>query len=499
MVQTQTDIPPGRIDAALNALDTLASESLAKTGVPGMAIAVVHHDQQIFARGYGVRAAGTSDAVDADTVFRLASVSKPLASTVTAGLVGDGHVSWDARIGDIDPAIEMFDPWVTRELTIRDLLCHRSGMPEYGSDHLVDLGFDRATIFHRLRYLRPDSSFRSHYAYNNITYSLGHVAAAGAAGMLWEDACVERLYKPLGMARTSTRYADFLATPNRAIEHQRIEGKWVHNGPSEDDAAAPAGNVSSSVNDMSRWLRLQLGMGMFEGRQLIAAEALGETHRPQIANNRPPDPNIPTGFYGLGWNVGITPGGQVQLSHSGAFFMGAGTTVYMVPAAQLGIVVLSNAFPIGLVEAMAVSFLDLVANGTLSRDWLELYMQGLTAVFQAFVDKVAPYDYSAPPAIPTPALPAAAYAGSYDNDLYGPATVVEQGGSLVLQYGPRPLTYPLAHYDRDIFIYQPGGENSPATSGARFTIGPGGQAIEVLLDNLNMFGQGSFTRMPDAT
>ena len=121
MVQTQTDIPPGRIDAALNALDTLASESLAKTGVPGMAIAVVHHDQQIFARGYGVRAAGTSDAVDADTVFRLASVSKPLASTVTAGLVGDGHVSWDARIGDIDPAIEMFDPWVTRELTIRDL------------------------------------------------------------------------------------------------------------------------------------------------------------------------------------------------------------------------------------------------------------------------------------------------------------------------------------------------------------------------------------------
>ena len=308
-----------RMAAALAMLDTLAQQSLARTGAPGMAVAVVHNDRQIFAKGYGVRDSAGSDPVDPDTVFRLASVSKSLASTVTAALVGDGRVGWDTPIRELMPEVEMSEPWITHAVTIRDCLCHRTGVPDGAGDQNADLGYDRAQLLYRLRFLEPNSSFRSRYGYNNLTYTLGNVAAARAAGLSWEDACVERLYTPLGMRRTSTTYAAFLNTPNHATEHQRIDGRWVHNGPSEDDAEAPAGNASSSVNDLSRWVRLQLGMGRFEGTQLIDAAALGETHRPHIAVGPAQDPNTPPQFYGLGLDVSYRPDGQTQLSHSGAF------------------------------------------------------------------------------------------------------------------------------------------------------------------------------------
>src|SRR5207237_7183712 len=158
-------------------------------------------DKAVYAKGFGVRDVNGKAPVNADTVFQLASVSKPIGAAVVAAFVGDGKITWDSRVNELDPTFVMFDPWVTHEVTIRDMYAHRSGLPEHAGDLLEDLGFTRAEILRRLRYQHPESSFRSHYAYTNFGITAAAVAAVKAYDMEWEGASEEKLYKPLGMTR----------------------------------------------------------------------------------------------------------------------------------------------------------------------------------------------------------------------------------------------------------------------------------------------------------
>jgi len=483
------------VAAALPGLEQLAGEALAKSGVPGMAIAVVHRDRVVFLKGFGVREVGRQGAVGPDTVFQLASVSKPISSTVVAGLVGDGAVAWDDRVNDRDPGFRLHDDWATREVTIRDLLCHRSGLPEYAGDALIELGYDRAEVLRRLRFLRPASSFRAHYAYSNLGFTAGAIAAARAAGRPWEDLCAERLYKPLGMDSTSSRSADYRAAADRATPHTKAGDKWVPGAGFDDDIAAPAGGVSSTAGDLAKWLRLQLGRGLFEGRRVVAAEALAETHRPQVVSVGPKDPAAGRAeFYGLGWVVRYDGDrGRVRLDHSGAFTTGASTAVALRPADGLGIAVLTNAAPVGVAEAVAESFFDLVDDGALKEDRFARFGKRIEVFLEALG---GPRPAPAPPAAPSPPLPPAAYVGTYANDLYGDLAVVEEGGDLVIRLGPKPLTLPLKPRDRDTFLYRPLGDGNPATGGVTFTVGPGRRASGVVLDELDARGQGTFLRTP---
>ncbi len=485
------------MQSAVAQLDALAEQTLARTGIPGMAIGVVWRDEVVYLKGFGVRDAGTTRAVDADTVFQLASVSKPIASTVVAALVGDGVVRWDDRIVDHDPDFQMYDAWVTRQVTLRDMFAHRSGLPDHAGDLLEDLGYDRDAVLYRLRYQRPASSFRSAYAYTNFGLTAAAVAEARAAGRSWEDLSAERLYQPLGMAATSSRFADFEAAPNHALTHVLVDGRYEPKYVRQPDAQSPAGGVSSTVRDLAQWLRLQLGGGRIDGRQVVAAGGLDETHRPQIVSNPAKDPAMDrSGFYGLGWNVSYDDAGRVRWSHSGAFADGAATTVYLVPAEQLGIVVLTNAAPIGAPETVAESFLDLALQGRVTRDWAAL----IAPIFAAMAE--SPYDrgmdFTRPPADARPPLPAASYVGAYANDLYGPAEIVADGDGLVLRLGPAPLSFPLWHYDRDVFAFQPGGENAYGPSAVTFQIGPDQQATSVTIDYLDVDGQGTLVRAPSA-
>src|SRR6202035_4942212 len=163
-------------------------------------------DQVAYAAGFGVRDVDTQEAVNADTVFQLASLSKPVGSTLVAELVGEGKITWDSKISDLDPAFQMYDPWVTREITLADFYAHRSGLPAHAGDLLEDLGFTRQEVLDRLRYQRLDSSFRSHYAYTNFGIPEAGVAATRPYKLPWEDASEQKLYKPLGMNSTSSRY-----------------------------------------------------------------------------------------------------------------------------------------------------------------------------------------------------------------------------------------------------------------------------------------------------
>ncbi len=461
-------------------------------GVPGIAIAVVHRDQVVYKKGFGVRETGKPQRVDADTVFQVASMSKPIASTVFAALVGEGRIGWDDRVIDHDASFRMYDPFVTRELRLRDLLCHRSGLPDHCGDLLEDIGYDRREVLRRLRYQPPDSSFRSQYAYTNFGYSEAGYAAAKASGVEWEDLAANKLFAPLGMKSTSYRFADYAKAKNRALLHVRIDGKWTAKNTRQPDAQSPAGGASSTLNDLVRWMRLQLSDGKFDGRQLVSAAALAETHMPQMVTGFAPDQGR-ISSYGLGWNVSVERGGKVFWKHSGAFSLGMRTEVAILPSEKLGIVVLSNAAPTGVPEGLVESFFDLVLDGKLQRDWVEF----ANRMFDEEIKKELGHerDYSHAPKEPMRPLKLAAYAGKYANDFFGTIELAERDDKLVLRLGPKPMEFELRHWDRDVFIYQPVGESAGGLAGVRFSIDPVREAERVLIENLNIHGQGTFSRV----
>ncbi len=482
-----------KVTAALPELDNTIRAMMKQTGVPGLAVAIVHRDEVVSLKGYGVRQVNRPEPVDADTVFQLASMSKPIAATVVAAVIGDGVVRWDDPIVKHTPEFALQDAWVTREVTLRDMFCHRSGLPDHAGDALEDIGYDRAEVLHRLRYIKPASSFRSTYAYTNFGLTAAAVAAARASGKSWEDLSAERLYRPLDMTRTSSRFKDFMAATNRASGHVKLDGTWVAKYTRDADAQSPAGGVSSSVRDIAQWLRLQLGRGSTGGHKIVDSAALDETHRPQIVSGPPANPMVDrASFYGLGWGVNYDERGTIRWNHSGAFNLGAATCVNVIPSEQLAITVLTNAFPIGVAEAICRIFLDLALTGKVERDWLALFGPALAATMAP--DYGTAVDYAKPPQQPTAALPTRAYAGRYYSDLYGPASILASSDGLALTLGPKPNSYALRHYDRDVFTYQPTGENAYGPSAVTFQIGASGNATAVTIENLDITGQGRFER-----
>lgn len=481
------------IKAALPRLEQFAKDALKESGVPGLAVAVVYKDEVVYLQGFGVRKAGGDEPVTADTVFQLASASKPIASTIVAALVGDKVVSWDTPVQSIDPEFQLSDPWITSQVTLRDLFAHRSGLYGDAGNDLEQLGFERATILARLRYLNPGGPFRASYAYSNFGMTAGGIAAAKAAGKSWEEVAKMRLYKPLGMAHTSSSYQDFIAESNRASLHILVDGAWTPKLTRNAEAQSPAGGVSSSARDMAQWLRLQLGNGSFEGKQLVGKDALEETHQPLILRGPNPITGRPS-FYGLGWSVDYDTAGRLRLSHAGAFSVGARTYVGLIPSEDLGVVVLTNAFPTGVPEAIADTFFDTVLEGKPQRDWLKTWDGLYNALTEGFSSAAAAYQ--TPPKQPSPALPLSAYVGSYANAYVGNIEVVAKDGALQLIMGPQRMAFALEPYARDLFLYYPYEELPAVPSPVTFSIGAQQQATQLVIDDLNGVGQGVFSRVP---
>lgn len=457
-----------------------------------MAIVVVHDDAVVFLKGYGVRRTGSAEPIDPDTVFPLASVSKPITTTVLAALVGEAKAGWNDRIIDHDPRFRLSDPWTTNEVTLADLLCHRSGLPDHAGDQLEDLGYDQAEILRRLRHLKLVSSFRSEYAYTNFGFTAAAVAVARTAGKPWPELAEEKLFEPLGMTATSARFERYANATNRAAAHVRENGEWVARYVRDPDAQAPAGGVSSSARDLARWLRLQLGAGVYEGRRIVDQEALAQTHRPWVARafDRATQK---TSFYGLGWNVDRDDAGRLFLRHSGEFNLGIRTEVALLPREKLGIAILTNAAPTGLPEGITETFFDLVLLGRPRRDWVAF----ANGVFERMDQEArsAVGDYSKLSAVCSPPLPFAAYVGRFENPYFGSLEIVPEQEGLVLRLGPKPLAFALAHWDRDVFLYQPTGESAVGPAAVTFLIGPERAASAVTLEDLVPTGYGTFPRV----
>ncbi|MDP3240734.1 MAG: serine hydrolase [Reyranella sp.] len=490
-VQAQT-ITKEKLTAALPKLRELARQVVAKGEVPGLSIGIVYRDEVVFLEGFGVREAGQPETVTADTVFQLASVSKPLAATVVAALVSDGVVTWDTRIRDLDPNFALPDAYPTAQVTIRDLLSHRSGLAANAGNDIEDLGFSRDEILKRIRYTRPGGSFRADYAYSNFGFTAGAIAATRPTGKGWEQLAEEKVYRPLGMQSTSSRAKDFTLQPNRSSLHVRIDGKWTPLVKRNADAQAPAGGASSNAKDMVQWLRLELGNGRYAGRPLIKEAAIEQTRRPVIIRSVDPKTGV-AGFYGMGWNVDVRERG-VEWSHAGAFSAGARTLVHLLPVEKIGIVILSNAFPTGVPEGLAATFLDDVFTAKPSRDWISHWNEIYDANFGAGAQKTAMTPYASAPASPSPPMPLGAYAGFYNNAYVGDARITEAGGVLSVALGPAGKRFPLKHFNRDLFLYAPFAESPGWMAAVTFLIGPDGKASQVTLENLDEDGMGTLKR-----
>jgi CubicO group peptidase (beta-lactamase class C family) len=483
-------ITPKQIDMAIQALDGIVANALTHSGVPGLAIAVVHNDGVVYAKGFGVRDVGTNQPVDKDTVFQLASVSKPLGATVIARLVGQGVVDWNTRVIKYLPDFALADRDVTRQLALDDLYSHRSGLPEHAGDLLEDMGYNRAQILRKLR-LEPlePAPFRTHYDYTNFGITAAAEAVANASGMSWEKLSRQALYEPLGMSSTSSSYADYAKAPNRAELHVPVGDHWEARYKRNADAQSPAGGASSSVADMAQWLRLQLANGKFDGVQIVDTEALSQTRCPYMMTSPPDTPLERASFYGLGIGLGYDDTGRLRLTHSGAFGLGAATTVAMLPSENLGIVVLTNGMPVGVPEAVAASFFDLVERGRIQRDWLTL----AAAKFAEMFKNPSKLDGATPPANPAPGASNSVLAGTYANDYYGPTRIETRNAGLVLTLGPDSTEFPLQHWDGNTFAYFPSGENAVGISAVSFSV-EGGKAVTVTIENLDKNGLGTFKR-----
>src|SRR5690349_2255986 len=385
--QSQAEAPPPLVPAmplpenavadAVAKLDGIATNLMKKSGVPGMAVAVVHGGKTLYAKGFGVKDVRSGDKIDPDTVFQLASLTKPLSSTVVAHQVGTGAIGWDTPIATKLPWFALSDPAVTQMVSVGDMFSHRSGLPDHAGDMLEDLGYDRRYVLDRLRQL-PLDPYRISYAYTNFGLTAGAEAVAAGAGKPWEDLADEVLLRPLGMASTSFRFADYEARQDRAVGHIHVDGKYEPRYVRDADPESPAGGASSSLNDMTRWLAMVLANGRHEGNQIVDSKALLPAVTPQIVSSPASEPAMRSGFYGFGFNVGTTSAARTEISHSGAFELGAGTNFVILPSADVAIIALTNGTASGVPEALTAQFADLVQFGEVREDWWTLY-QGLLA------------------------------------------------------------------------------------------------------------------------
>ncbi|TCK29007.1 CubicO group peptidase (beta-lactamase class C family) [Ancylobacter aquaticus] len=479
----------GGLEKALADLPAAVESVLKRSGVPGAAVVVVQGGKTVFARGFGVRELGKDAPVDTSTVFQIASMSKPIAATIAAIEVTAGKVSWDDPIEKHLPGFAVGDAYVTAHGTVGDYYSHRSGLPHAAGDTLEDIGFDRKTILERLRML-PLVAFRTSFNYSNFGFTTGAEAVAAAAGKTWHELAQQALYGPLGMTATSSRYADFLTRDNRATLHTLQDGHFVAGFTRDPDQQSPAGGVTSNVVDLAEWLKLLLADGERDGKTLISPAAMLPALRPQAFSSPARTIASRSGFYGFGFNVAVNANGRPDMSHSGAFVTGAATNVHILPSADLGIIVLTNAGPVGAPEAITGHFLDLLQFGEVTRDWYALMHPLLMQNYDPVGDLVG----QTAPISPRPARPLAEYVGTYDSAYFGPATISQGESGLVLTLGPGAIKMPMTHWDGDTFSIAPRSENAPYGSLSSVQFKGQGKPETVRIDYLDDAGLAIWTR-----
>ena len=450
--------PPANFDQRVEELRR-ASET------PGMAIAIVENGKTVVAKGYGVKKIGTSDPVDANTIFMTGSTGKAVTVAALATLVDAGRLGWDDKVVDRLPGFQMYDPWVTREMTVRDLLVHRSGLG-LGAGDLMFVPRSkrtRAQMLEGLKHIKPATSFRSGYAYDNILYTVAGALIEAVSGQTFESYVRDHVFKPAGLVTATSDEPTRLATVNRAYPHGRIDGPVRGLGHQqlldETDqlgaASTPAGLLAMSANDLAKWLTIQLAHGKTpDGGRLFSEVSSATMWQPQTLE---PNPPAPPGFeatqsmfktYALGWEVSDYGGAKI-ISHSGGVF-GFITMVVLIPEKNVGFAITMNAEESAVRRGLTYELIDHYL-GRPYVDWVARY-KGLVATMLGNA-KAAVETKAAAPAKVGPSLPLGRYAGQFKDPWYGKITVAQGKSGLAINFDETPrMTGPLLHYQYDTFI-----------------------------------------------
>jgi CubicO group peptidase (beta-lactamase class C family) len=436
--------------APLAGLDRYIESAMKDWAVPGLAIAVVKDDSVIFAKGYGVRELGKPGAVDDNTLFAIASTSKAFTAASLGMLVDEGKVSWDDPVTKFLPEFEVADPYVTREMTVRDLLTHRAGLAR--DDNLwIAAPFDREQILRHLRWLPQASSFRSQYGYNNLMFVTAGEVVGRASGMGWDDFVQRRIFDPLGMTRSTTRAAVVEQRDDVSSSHDEIDG-GIQVAPRRNyDNIGGAGAIWSSVRDMGQWLRMQIAGGTYGGHHLLSDSVIAEMRTPQtiirldsVDQRMFPDTHFKA--YGFGWNVQDYRG-RVLVHHSGSINY-TRTQVGFIPSEGIGVVAIANLSSSTLQLALMYRVLDALL-GAPATDWNREYLE-LAKRSRARAAERAEVLAASRLTGTSPSLPLDRYTGTFESDLWGTLTVTQQGGHLVIHYSP-DFVADLEHWHQDVF------------------------------------------------
>lgn len=485
------------IAAAVDDLPNLIEQTLQDTGVPGLAVAVVHDGETIYAEGFGVREIGTDLKVTPDTVFQIASLSKPLSATGVAAAIGhsDGALDWNTFIHSLLPDFAFSDPIVTERATVGDAFSHRTGLFTSAGDDLEDIGYERQEILDRLR-LQPLDEFRSSYHYSNFGLTVGAEAVAAFRQQSWEDLMDELVFAPIGMASSSARHDDYLAQEDRALLHAKIDGEFVPRYDRDPDPQAPAGGVSSTATDLAKWMQVLLHEGSTTGSDPVTIadpDALRTAMTPQIVSGGGGELTVRPSHYGHGFNASPLLSGRMGFSHSGAFVLGAGTAFQVVSDLDLGIVVLTNGAPVGAPESVIAQFFDTIQFGAATRDWtadFEGFFAGQLAPIGDLVNEDPPADAALPDDID-------ALLGRYENAYFGDMRIEADADGLVARVGPDGVTeLRLMPWEENRLAYAPNAENAPRGSLASATIVRESDAVRITLQSFDERGLGTWTKAP---
>jgi CubicO group peptidase (beta-lactamase class C family) len=442
-------------------LDAFVARLMKQFDVPGISLAIVKDGRVIVAKGYGVKKLGEPTKVDGKTLFGIASNTKVFTATALGMLVEEGKVEWDAPVIKYLPWFQMYDPFVTRELTVRDLLVHRSGLGLGAGDLLwwPASTYNRKEIARRLQFIKPATSFRSAYAYDNVLYLIAGEVIEAVSGQSWEDFITDRILKKVGMTDSKPRHSDATGGGNIATPHAPVDGKVVPIKPFDSDNTNPAGGINSNAEDLAKWMLVRLADGKLpDGSQLYSdrtSRALTTLVTPLPIN--PPPPELPEAVrfnfrgYGLGLDLHDYRGHKV-VSHTGGL-PGYVSKITLVPDAQLGVAVLTNQESGAAFTALTWQVLDQYLNAPQPRpDWIDAYAK-VAARQQATIAETEKKAVAARDAASKPSLPLERYAGTYTDAWYGDIAIANESGKLVMRFSHTPsLTGDLEHFQHDTFI-----------------------------------------------
>ena len=436
-------------------VDAFVQRTMTTFQVPGLSLAIVKDGKVAVARGYGVRKFGDVAPVDARTMFGIASNTKVFTATALGILVDEGKVRWDSPVIDYLPWFQMSDPYVTREMTVRDLLVHRSGLGLGAGDLLwwPASTYNRREIARRLRYLPLATSFRSAYAYDNVLYLVAGEVNEAVSGQSWEDFVQTRILAKVGMTTSNVRHSDANKGGNVATPHALIEGRVQPIAPFDSDNTNPAGGINSNAQDMAKWLLVQLADGQLgDGTALIkpaTARQIGMLVTPiPIGQGAPELRDLRPNFNGYALGLAVRDyRGRKLLTHTGGL-PGYVSKVAMIPDARLGIAILTNQESTAAFEAIASHILDAYL-GAPATDWVAAW-QAIEKRGAATAAATAPL--AAGSGQSTPSLPFASYAGKYRDPWYGDMTITAESTGLAIRFDRTPqLSGTLVHAQHDTF------------------------------------------------